>query len=77
MERDPICGMKFNNILDAPRSIYKGSMVYFCCEICKSIFDTNPETYISGMHYELNFSNITPDECDCDKTNLIVHGYRL
>ena len=77
MEWDPVCGMKFNNIQDAPRSIYKGSMVYFCCPKCKEMFDKDPETFISGIHFDLNSSAPKPEKCDCEDTILIIHGYRI
>ena len=64
MERDPVCGMEINYILDTPRSAYKGSMIYFCCPVCKKMFDDNPETFISGLHFEFNFSKHQPAECD-------------
>lgn len=74
MELDPVCGMKLNNILDAPRSAYKGVMHYFCCPKCKSMFDNNPGAYISGMHYEFNYSNPKPDKCDCEDTDLFFRS---
>ncbi len=42
MERDPVCGMELNNILDVPLSAYKGSVIYFCCPKCKQLFDGDP-----------------------------------
>ena len=76
MERDPVCGMTFNNILDVPRSAYKGAMYYFCCPKCKEMFDKNPETFISGIHFEMNYSAPKPDKCECKDTILNVPGYR-
>ncbi|VAX16755.1 hypothetical protein MNBD_IGNAVI01-2663 [hydrothermal vent metagenome] len=76
MERDPVCGMEFNNILDAPRSAYKGGMIYFCCPKCKKLFDDNPETYFLGMRYKLNINKHKPDKCDCDDIFLILSRHR-
>ncbi len=72
MERDPVCGMELNNILDVPLSAYKGSVIYFCCPKCKQLFDGDPETYISGMYYELNTQKPKPEKCDCDDIILIL-----
>ena len=72
MERDPVCGMKLNNILEVPLTAYKGKMVYFCCPHCKELFDNNPETYMSGMHYDLNMSNPKPEKCKCEDIQLIL-----
>lgn len=76
MNYDPVCGMKVNNIMDLPRSAYKGGMYYFCCPKCKEIFDRNPEVIISGLQYEFNHSTIKPDKCECEDKVLITHGYR-
>lgn len=44
-ERDPVCGDRIN-IHDAKgMSLYKESRYYFCCKICKKIFDENPSAY--------------------------------
>ncbi|GBD91028.1 YHS domain protein [bacterium BMS3Abin04] len=76
MERDPVCGMELNNILDVPRSAYKGGMIYFCCQKCKEMFDNDPETYIPGMHYELNINKHKPYKCECDNIALIYSRSR-
>lgn len=76
MERDPVCGMKINNIMDLPHTAYKGRMYYFCCPKCKEIFDGNPDAIISGFQFEFSHSVTKPKKCDCDKTSLIIHGYR-
>lgn len=76
MERDPVCGMELNNILDVPRSAYQGGMIYFCCSRCKEMFDNDPESYISGMHCELNINKTKPYKCDCDNIVLIYSRSR-
>ncbi len=49
MERDPICQMYLLSIVDCLKSEYKGKLYYFCCMGCKSVFDENPEKYISKI----------------------------
>lgn len=44
-ERDPVCG-EMIKIKDAKAmNIYKGTKYYFCCPICKKVFDKNPFEY--------------------------------
>lgn len=63
MERDPVCGMIVGDLEDSPRSAHKGNIIYFCCPICKKMFDENPDSYIAGIHYEYNHSKPKPDKC--------------
>ncbi|MFW9889775.1 MAG: YHS domain-containing protein [Candidatus Thorarchaeota archaeon] len=45
MGEDPVCG-KFVDELTAPlNSEHLGKKYYFCKELCKVRFDTNPEAY--------------------------------
>ncbi|MBZ0179241.1 MAG: YHS domain-containing protein [Melioribacteraceae bacterium] len=76
MELDPVCGMKLSNIFDTPRSAYKGRVIYFCCPKCKGMFDTNPDAYTSGIHFEFSYSNPKPDKCDCNEKVLSIRPSR-
>ncbi len=52
MERDPVCGqvIKLTEIKDS--SVYKSSRYYFCCPICKKMFDEKPEAYADKEEIE-------------------------
>ena len=65
-ERDPVCGEMIKQHEAKGISIFKNSKYYFCCPKCKEIFDKNPEIFIHGFHYELNYSETKPDKCDCE-----------
>ena len=43
---DPVCGMTVS-VSGAPSSVFEGDPVYFCCEGCRSRFDSAPELYVS------------------------------
>ncbi len=45
MEKDPTCGMEVD-AATAQKSKYKGKTYYFCCPICKEVFDKEPEKYV-------------------------------
>ena len=45
MERDPVCGQVIKLTDMKESSVYKGSRYYFCCPICKKLFDENPVIY--------------------------------
>ena len=47
MAIDPVCGMEIEKSEAAGKSEYKGKTYYFCCEHCKTVFDKEPEKYIS------------------------------
>ncbi len=43
----PVMGTKIPDITKAAgKSVYKGKTYYFCCPMCKPLFDKNPEKYI-------------------------------
>ena len=44
---DPVCGMTVS-VSGSPSSVFEGEPVYFCCEGCRSRFDTSPELYVTG-----------------------------
>ncbi len=45
LERDPVCGHVIKRIDIKDSSVYKGSRYYFCCPICKKMFDEKSEIY--------------------------------
>lgn len=45
LERDPVCGHALRRTEIKESSVYKGSRYYFCCPICKKMFDENPFIY--------------------------------
>lgn len=69
MERDPVCGMYLLKADETLKCKYRGKPHYFCCQKCKEMFVCEPETFISGMHYEMNYSTPKPDKCNCKETN--------
>lgn len=42
---DPVCKMTIEAENAAARSEYKGQIVYFCSQRCKTKFDQSPEKY--------------------------------
>ncbi|MFH0887360.1 MAG: YHS domain-containing protein [bacterium] len=46
---DPVCGMEVN-VEEAEFSTdHKGQKIYFCSEVCKEEFESEPEQYISDL----------------------------
>jgi YHS domain-containing protein len=42
----PVTGAKIATLKDAVgSSVYKGKTYYFCCSMCKPMFDKNPAKY--------------------------------
>lgn len=48
MAVDPVCNMDVEPSKAAAKSSYKGKDYYFCAEMCKQKFDTDPEKYLLG-----------------------------
>ncbi len=46
MERDPVCGMIVVVEKTEHESDYNGAHYYFCSNVCKGEFDTNPEKFV-------------------------------
>lgn len=44
-DRDTVCGEYINIDKAIGMSIYKNETYYFCCKICKKLFDENPSAY--------------------------------
>ena len=45
MVKDPVCGMMIDEATAAGKSEYQGQTYYFCAEICKTKFDSDPKRY--------------------------------
>ncbi len=61
MERDPVCEQAINLTEMKETSVYKGSHYYFCCPICKKLFDEDPAIYADKEEMEytkLNFPQL-------------------
>lgn len=56
LERDPVCGQVIKRIEIKDSSVFKGSRYYFCCPICKKMFNENPIAYADKG--EKDFSKI-------------------
>jgi Cu(I)/Ag(I) efflux system membrane fusion protein len=47
--RDPVCNMDVREPIAkaiAPKTVYQGRTYYFCSELCKQVFDKNPERFV-------------------------------
>ena len=44
--KDPVCGMMVDPETAPAKSEYKGQTYYFCCPVCKTSFDKDPEKYL-------------------------------
>ena len=49
MAIDPVCEMKVAEETAAAKSIYKGQAYYFCSNLCKQLFDRDPEKYLREL----------------------------
>lgn len=43
---DPVCDMKVDPQHAAASFEYKGQVYYFCSQLCKSLFERDPEKYV-------------------------------
>ncbi len=43
--RDPLCGRLLAPVAITPKSEYRGKTYYFCCDLCKQLFDREPQKY--------------------------------
>lgn len=55
MVKDPVCGMEVDPAKTPYKTVYKGTIYYFCSSQCKKEFEKNPEHYLKhgpvGMHH--------------------------
>lgn len=49
MVKDVVCGMTIDRLTAAATSEYKGTTYYFCAQVCKTGFDTDPGRYIRSL----------------------------
>ena len=47
MSKDPVCGMQLSEASAPAKTEYRGKTYYFCSLACKTVFDKNPEKYVS------------------------------
>lgn len=43
--RDPLCDRPVNPMATTPKSDHQGKTYYFCCELCKQLFEREPQKY--------------------------------
>lgn len=48
MVKDPVCGMTVNPQHAADSFHYKGKTYYFCSQVCKTMFEREPEKYVQA-----------------------------
>ncbi len=47
MRNDPICGMKIDTNTAKHKTKHLEASYYFCCAMCKDLFETNPSKYLT------------------------------
>ncbi len=52
MIKDPVCGMTINPLHAAASIQYHGKTYYFCSQLCKTMFEREPEKYIKSEETE-------------------------
>jgi len=48
MMKDPVCGMTVNPQHATVSIQYKGQTYYFCSQLCKTMFEREPEKYVKS-----------------------------
>jgi len=48
MIKDPVCGMPVNPQQAAISIQFKGQTYYFCSQLCKTMFEREPEKYVKS-----------------------------
>jgi len=46
MPIDPVCGMEVDPSTAAAKTVYKGTIYYFCSPMCKKAFEERPDYYL-------------------------------
>ncbi len=46
MAKDPVCGMEVDPSNAAAKTVYKGTIYYFCSPQCKTAFEEKPDFYL-------------------------------
>ena len=46
--KDPVCGMMVNPQHAAASIQYQGQTYYFCSQLCKTMFEREPEKYVKS-----------------------------
>ncbi len=45
MIKDPVCGMAVLENMAKAKLVYQGRTYYFCSELCKQMFEREPQKY--------------------------------
>lgn len=45
--KDPVCGMVISHLTAAATCEYNGRTYYFCADVCRDKFESDPEKYLS------------------------------
>ena len=48
MIKDPVCGMLVNSDHASASILYQGQTYYFCSQLCKTMFEREPEKYVKS-----------------------------
>lgn len=48
MPMDPVCGKQITDVVDAPKTEYRGKTYFFESAECKRAFEDDPRRYASG-----------------------------
>ncbi len=54
MAKDPVCGMNVDEKTAKFKSKHMDKIYYFCSQMCKASFDTNPIKYMSASGHSEN-----------------------
>jgi Cu+-exporting ATPase len=44
---DPVCGMRIDPDDAAATAEHNGNIYYFCSEVCRDLFEANPDSYVA------------------------------
>ncbi len=52
VHKDPVCDMTVGPFNDVLTIQYKGRTYYFCSQLCKILFEREPEKYLNKSEHE-------------------------
>jgi len=56
---DPLCGRPIVPAATTPQSEYQGKIYYFCCELCKQLFDREPQKHVAEKEKQATGRQLT------------------
>lgn len=56
--KDPVCGMVISQLTAPATYEYRGKIYYFCAEVCRNRFESNPDKYKEMAKINLSKSNL-------------------